>query len=788
MFLSPLLLLSVAFLAGIWLGSLLALPWPLLSGLAVLSLLLGLSERRIRLLPPRRSFPFPYLFLLAALLGGMARCSAHLPALSPTTLPYYNDLGKARIQGLVVSTVEDTGASVQLTLRAESIALADGDDFAPAQPIKGRLLLSLPPGSDVRYGDRLSLTGSPQAPSDLPGFSYRDYLARQGIFTTLRNASVRTLERGRGNPLLAGVYSLRGRAYAFLIRSVPQPEASLLAGILLGIESDMPANLDAAYQSTGTSHVIAISGSNIALVVLLLSALFSRLTSRLWAPVFAIAGIAIYTLLVGAQASVVRAAVMGSIALIGQSIGRGQSGAHALTFTAALMALANPLVLWDAGFQLSFAATLGLVLYASRLQAWTARLLERRLPAPAAQKWARPIGEYLLFSLAAQATTLPIILYHFGRLSLSALIANPLILPAQPLIMSVGGASVLTGLALPPLGRLLAAFAWPLLAYTNRVVELLAQPAWSSAGIAQPGLGFVLGWYALLFGLTLSPGPLGPLKRALSPSSLLPKLRAGSAAWLVSPAALVALALLTGFAWRSALSTPDNRLHLHAFNLPGGPAILLRAPHGASLLTGGARYPQDLTSALGRRLPPLTGRLDALVVSSASSAALQGLPDTVERFPPAQVYWQPGDLPRGVQRLQDTLAAQGSGFALLEPGAVLQLEEGVRLRSARRSRRLNRPAAGVWQLSGADPGGRPGGRADCRIRHPTAQPERRDPLAIRPRRRVRGLGCPVAASGCRAAASRASAAGCVAPTARWGLGLLGHGWGKDVDRDRKIVG
>ncbi len=681
MFLPPLLLLSAAFIAGIWLGSVFTLAWPVLTGLAVLSFLLALFERRIPLLPPRRSFPLPYLLLLAALLGGMARIGAHRPVLSPETLAYYNDLGKARIQGLVVSPPENTGASVQLSLRAESVALADGEGYAPAQPVTGRLLVTLPPGSDVRYGDRLSLTGSPQTPSDAPGFSYSDYLARQGIYATLRNASVRTLERGRGSPILAAVFNLRLRAYAFLIRAVPQPEASLLAGILLGIESDMPAGLDAAYQSTGTTHVIAISGSNIALVVLLFSALFARLVPRLWAPVLAIAGIAAYTLLVGAQASVVRAAVMGSIALVGQSIGRGQSGAHALAFTAALMALANPLVLWDAGFQLSFAATLGLILYASRLQDWTARLLERRLPAPAARKWARPVGEYLLFSLAAQATTLPVILFHFGRLSLSALVANPLILPVQPLIMSVGGAAVLAGLVVPPLGRLLAAVTWPLLAYTNRVVELLAGPVWSSAGIAQPGIPFVLAWYALLFGLTLSSGLRAALRRSLAPAQLLPKIRSWSSAWLISPAALVALALLAGFAWRSALSMPDRRLRLDAFNLPGGPAVLARTPRGVSLLAGGAQYPQELTSALGRRLPPLFGRLGVLVVSNTASTALQGLPDTVERFPPAQVYWQPGDAPRGIQRLQDTLAAQDAAFALLEPGAALQVEDGVYLRA-----------------------------------------------------------------------------------------------------------
>ena len=139
--------------------------------------------------------------------------------------------------------------------------------------------------------------------------------------------------------------------------------------------------------------------------------------------------------MVGAQASVVRAAVMGSLGVLGQQVGRKQSGINALAFCAALMAFANPLILEDVGFQLSFGATLGLVWFGDPLQHGLVRLVEKRFPAPAVRFAAEAVGEYCLLTLAAQVTTLPIIAFHFQRVSLISAIANPLILPPQPLVM-----------------------------------------------------------------------------------------------------------------------------------------------------------------------------------------------------------------------------------------------------------------------------------------------------------------------------------------------------------------
>ena len=195
---------------------------------------------------------------------------------------------------------------------------------------------------------------------------------------------------------------------------------------------------------------------------------------------------------------------MGGTAVFASLVGRRQDGLNTLAVVAAVMAAFNPQVLWNVGFQLSFAATLGLVLYAEPLKTAFERLASRYVPVETAQKWSRPVGEYILFTLAAQVLVLPIIIYYFQRISLSSLIANPLILPAQPPVMILGGLALLAGTIYYPLGQILAWIAWPFVAYTIRVVEFLAAFPGGALNLGEVSVVLVIGFYAFLFGLTFA--------------------------------------------------------------------------------------------------------------------------------------------------------------------------------------------------------------------------------------------------------------------------------------------
>ena len=142
--------------------------------------------------------------------------------------------------------------------------------------VHGLLQARIEPDSKWQYGDRVTVQGKIITPPESGDFSYRDYLANHNIYSMIRPDQITLVERGQGSILLNVLYSLRQRAYIVINRLLPQPEAGLLSGILLGIENDLPEQLKLAFQDTGTYHIIAISGFNIAIV----AALFMSFSKR----------------------------------------------------------------------------------------------------------------------------------------------------------------------------------------------------------------------------------------------------------------------------------------------------------------------------------------------------------------------------------------------------------------------------------------------------------------------------------------------------------------------------
>jgi competence protein ComEC len=282
------------------------------------------------------------------------------------------------------------------------------------------------------------------------------------------------IEFTQANPMLAWIFGLRNKALTTLHTIFPSPEADLLAGILLGMEQGLSPGLQEAFRLTGTTHIIAISGFNIAIIAGLFSGILTRLLGRKWGAVTAIVGITGYTILVGGDAAVVRAAIMGGLGTIGGMFGRRQNGLNSLGLAVFGMVLINPNIPWDISFQLSVSATLGLILYAQPLEERFVKISQRWISEEQAQRIAGPCSQVFLFTLAAQVMTLPLMAYHFGGISWAALIANPLILPVQAMVLILGGLAVVGGLILPGLGHILAVPALPFVRYTIRMVSWIS--------------------------------------------------------------------------------------------------------------------------------------------------------------------------------------------------------------------------------------------------------------------------------------------------------------------------
>jgi len=700
----PLFWLSLACVIGIWLGSTGSgtgsqVPWVwLVLGccLAVMGLLMraprpfvnfpGLMRAAISLFPSRLiqkilrirlflrarlRFPPSIWFLAAVLCVGVWRYQSAHPLPAPGNLADYNDrIGVVWVaRGVLTQPVDVRDGFAFVRVQVESLRVENNLLFFP---VHGLLLARIDDRfqtSNWSHGDRVELSGNLMTPADGEVFSYKEYLAHQGIYTAMTVRSALRLESGEPDWRTL-LFALRSKAQKIVFQFFPDPEASLISGILLGLERSIPASVQKAFNLTGTTHIIAISGFNITILAIALHRLFSRLFGRWQGTVLAVAGIFVYALLTGAQPSALRAAWMGSAVLVGQQIGRRTHVLNSLSAVAALMALDNPDILWDSGFQLSFAATLSLALLTTPMSAALQRILEKWSPPELVGRIMQPVNDYLLATLAAQVGVLPILFARSAQITWTALPANILILPAQPLLMIIGGLSVLAGLIWEPLGRAAAWLAWPFAAYTIRIVEFLAgQPGPRFVGSPNYVIPALIALLLLASAWLLWPaGALG--KR------LLARLRPG----LV----LLILGILIWVVWSDSARLPDGRLHLYVLDVSteslSGDAVLIKTPGGRFILLNGGPSVTRLSDALGRRLPLSRRRLDWLVVGGVEDNQLAALPEVIQRFPPDQVLWAGGNLASpAASRLHTALVQSEISYQPAAAGQVLDLGDGGRL-------------------------------------------------------------------------------------------------------------
>ena len=658
----PLLWLSLAFLAGILAADQSDLPlitWLVLAGgLCLVSILLQILSKRSHLSIASALLFIPVLLVFFFL--GAARFRSSIPRLDAHYIAWYNDRTyELLVTGVLAEPPDERDTFTNLRINVTGVII-DGKTL----PVDGLLLARLLPGGEWHYGDVVRLRGHLKTPPEYEDFSYRDYLTRQGILTYMPDATAWRMSYTDGNPVLRLVYAFKEHAIDHIYRIFPDPEASLLAGILLGDDNGLPASLQQAYQNTGTAHIIAISGFNIAIIAGLFITIFRRLLGPRRGAFAAIAGIAVYTILVGATPSVLRAAIMGGLGIFALQMGRRQVGLNTLAASAAFMTVLNPQVLWDAGFQLSFAATLGLILYAQPFQEWLTRLLASRLPPETARRIAVPVSMYMLFTLAAQLTALPLVAYHFKRISLISLLANPFVLPFQPALMVLAGLAVLLSLIYLPLGQLVGWVAWPFAAYTNRAVELFNRFPHGVINLGDFSFLFVIIFYILLFSLTFSSGRV---KKGLRPA-------------LAPVVIIAALGVFTYLIWSAALLSPDGRLHLTFLDVGSADAVLIQTPSGRSILVDGGPSPSSLSSALGRRLPFFDRRIDWLVVASPQEQQVAALPRSLERFTVENVLWA-GNLNASysAETLTRWLTEHRTPVTTANAGAALDLGDGARL-------------------------------------------------------------------------------------------------------------
>ncbi|QQS15494.1 MAG: ComEC/Rec2 family competence protein [Candidatus Moraniibacteriota bacterium] len=378
-------------------------------------------------------------------------------------------------QAIVVDRVKQTENAKQVVLRP----LSCENNACPSVLVLG----FFPSFADITEGDVLALSCVLERPATFSeGFDYPKVLAKDGIGYVCRFPK-KWAKEGKSESLFAsGVRRTREVVERVLRNEIPEPESGLVLGLLVGGDGRLPEAVQNEFSRTGLSHIVAVSGYNVSIIaVIVMSALIFLGLYRQQALWGVLLGIIFFVSIVGAPASAVRAAIMVSVALFATHIGRVGSPINGILCAAAVMVLINPLLLrYDIGFQLSFAATIGIFLLAPFA------LLSLH------------VGDILATTLAAELFVLPIILFHFHSFPILSLLVNLCVLPLVPLAMMLGAIALCCSVIFPWFGEIFGIPAFLVSRTILEIVHFFSVQRFALVSVSSFGIGAMLLWYGVV--------------------------------------------------------------------------------------------------------------------------------------------------------------------------------------------------------------------------------------------------------------------------------------------------
>lgn len=588
----------------------------------------------------------PWLAILAVIiLIGLIRVEV---SEGPEPLKASTEPRPITVVGLVSNDPELSGRGVEFVLSVDSIDRGEGREQG-----EGKLLVFARPTAGLvqareepyfRYGDRLELKGRLEEPPALGNFDYGAYLASQGIHSTLAFPQVRLVDEGEGNAALGAIYDLRHEVSDGIDRALPEPQAALAQALLLGIRGRLPRDVTDDFRSTGTSHLLAISGLHVGTLLFMSLGIGAWLVGRrrqlyLLLP---LGTIWLYALLSGLSPSAERAAIMGSVYLLALALGRPRSALPTLALAAGVMAGVDPTVLKQVSFQLSFTAVAGIAMLTSYGSPLWSRVSG---PSVGPDGWRSALVRYLVaaaaVSIAATVATLPLIAFNFQRVPTLGVLATVLTLPALPFLLATSALAAVAGMAHPVAGQVMGWFAWVPLEYVIWIVQLFAKVPGST--VSAPAFNGLLVWayyiaFAVLLLLPRGPSAVRRLLRWVNPSgegapveerasAARPRLRGG-----ISSVAVVVLFLFTGSLWYYVATKPDGRLHVHFLDVGQGDSVLIVTPGGGQVLVDGGPAATSAALAVGKRTPFWDRDLNMVVLTHPDEDHFRGLVEVLERY------------------------------------------------------------------------------------------------------------------------------------------------------------
>jgi len=462
-----LLYLCLAFISGILLDSLIVIPQSIWLGnliLAVILIVFGLRNQKIIVAG----------FCLLVLVGGIWRHQivSRPEAIEPLS-QFYNQ--EINFKGIIIKEPEKRINQTKFQVRAKKIP--------------GKILVTSGLYPEYRYGDELEISGQIKEPPQFEDFDYRQYLAKDKIYSVIYYPEITLLAKNQANWFYQTVFNFKDKLRKIINQTLLPPQGSILRAIFLGDKQSLSATLKEKLNLTGTRHIVAISGMHMIIMSQIL--LFLALALGFWrgqAFYLVLILLIIYIIMIGAPASALRAGLMAGLLLLAQKAGRLRGADRAIVLAATTMLAINPsLLAADVGFQLSFMATLSII--------YLKPIFDEKIT-----NWPNPfhLRDILTMTLAAQLGTLPLLIFHFGRLSLISPLANLLIVPLLPLIMISGLALSLLGLIWLPLAKIIAWPVWFLLSYLVKVVDYLSSFPLAAYEFRNVSWIILLGYYLVL--------------------------------------------------------------------------------------------------------------------------------------------------------------------------------------------------------------------------------------------------------------------------------------------------
>ena len=493
------------------------------------------------------------LILLGAMNGtqSLERAADHFVHFLPA------DRTLVQVEGLVSSDPERIDGDYRLVFDVLQLVVKD-----TARAVSGRALIRFKSGTALpAYRDRMQLQiqlYQPDPPRNPGAFDYRAFLKRKGIDalgTVHKRAQIIAQQREKDDWWAQIVLPVRNHIRRAIEQNLSGGPAGLLKGVLLGAKRAVPEEVKTTFAQTGVNHVLAVSGLHVGLIA---GAVFFTLKilgiGRGITAALTICALVFYALITGLPPSVVRASTMGCVALLGMVGQRDIDGGNILGIAGLGLLIVRPQDLFDVGFQLSFVATGGILIFYRPLR----DLL------PQKKGWYDTcIAGPLAVSLAAQATTLPFIVAYFGLVSVIGLIANLIVVPLIGIGVGLGLLTVLAFACWEPLATILNAANWLILSGAIKCTQFMAEPEWAAFEVARPS------WIVFAIYLVLMPLIHPTVRRLWGTYGL-----------------IIALVLANIGIWKDIWQT-ESALEVYFLDVGQGDAIFFKYPNGRTLLVDG---------------------------------------------------------------------------------------------------------------------------------------------------------------------------------------------------------